>query len=105
MKKLENLSNLLKSYFEKDNYINIEYIDNNNMIKIEINERYYKRELNIIHSHQFNNNLMISILEIDNEENEEIELFKINSIIYELNEIRMNLSILEFIQSYLDIIE
>lgn len=111
MIELKNLSDLLIEYFKNDNSIEIEYINHNNRIQIDINERYYHRELNIIHSHSFNNELFISINEFiydeksEDEELKDIEIFNINSILYELNENKFNLIIIYFIQSYLDIIE
>lgn len=98
---MKELSNLLKSYFNNDNDIEISYI--NNEILIEINEKRNLRELRIFYHNEF---IYINDFSYENENNHnEVELFRINSILYELNNNKLNLLILNFIQDFIDIIE
>lgn len=98
---MKRLYDLLNDYFSNDKDIEISF--ENNEIMIEINEKYYYRELRI-----FNENEFIYIKDfLYSEEEDEIELLKINKSIYDyLNQDnKMNLFILRYIQDFIDIIE
>lgn len=98
---MKELSNLLKSYFNNDNDIEISYI--NNEILIEINEKRNIRELRIFYHNEF---IYINDFSYEDENNQdENELFRINYLLYEYNENKMNLLILNMIQDFIDIIE
>lgn len=95
---MKDLYNLLDSYFEKDKDIKIILNENENRIDFIINERYNFRNLLI-----YIRNEMIYIDDIN--EDEEYNLFSINSILYEFDEIKIDLLILQFIRDFIDIIE
>lgn len=111
---MKDLYNLLDSYFKKDNDIEISYFENEknkslSEILIEINEKRNIRELRIFNRNEF---IYINDFSYENDINDnsdlsdyEIELFRINSILYELNNNKLNLLILNFIQDFIDIIE
>lgn len=98
---MKNLYELLKSYFINDNDIEISLENEEKEILFSINEKRYYRELRI-----FNKNESIIINDFDFSENEEeIELLKINNILFEYNEEKMNLYILNYLILFIDIIE
>lgn len=101
MKDLKDLYNLLDYYysdFKKDNDIKLLYQENDIFIKID--EKYSYRILRI---HIKNESIYIDDLSDDNEK---IELFRLNYILYELdNDNRFNQLILDFIEKFIDIIE
>ena len=90
---MKELFNLLDSYFKNDNDIEISYFENEknkslSEILIEINEKRNIRELRIFNRNEF---IYINDFSYENEINDnsdlkdyEIELFRINSILYEL---------------------
>lgn len=97
---MKDLYNLLDSYFKNDKDIKIIYHEDDIFQKIDfiIDERYNFRNLLI-----YIRNEMIYIDDIN--EDEEINLFSINSILYEFDNIKINLLILHFIKDFIDIIE
>ena len=97
---MKRLYDLLNDYFSNDKDIEISF--ENNEIMIEINEKYYYRKLRIFNENEY---IYINDFSFDNEDNKELELFRINSILYELDDNKLNLLILNFIQNFIDIIE
>lgn len=97
---MKRLYKLLKSYFN-DNDIEISLENEEKEILFSINEKRYYRELRI-----FNRNESIFINDFDFSENEEeIELLRLNNILFEYNEEKMNLYILNYLILFIDIIE
>lgn len=104
---MKDLYNLLESYFKNDKEIDIFYNEKENMIIFNQNNQSDIFNLYIFIRDEY---LIIDDFDLEdyNEENEEyerIELFRINSILYELNNNKLNLLILNFIQDFIDIIE
>lgn len=97
---MKELYNLLEKYFKNDKDIKIIYYKDDILQRIDfiINERYNFRNLLI-----YIRNEMIYIDDINEDEN--INLFSINSILYEFDEIKIDLLILQFIRDFIDIIE
>lgn len=97
---MKELYNLLEKYFKNDKDIKIIYHEDDILQRIDfiIDERYNFRNLLI-----YIRNEMIYIDDIN--EDEEYNLFSINSILYEFDEIKIDLLILQFIRDFIDIIE
>jgi hypothetical protein len=99
---LINLKILLSDSYISDKDIDIIFDNEYNEIMIEINEKYHYRELRLFLK---NENLYINDFSFDNDDNKEIELFKINYSIY-LNQLnKLYLMILNYIRDFIDIIE
>lgn len=95
---MKELKELLEKYFKNDKDIKILSDEDNKRIDFIINEKYNFKDLLIYYRNE-----MIYIDEL-NEENQ-IELFSLNYLLFEYDEMRMNLLIIQFIKNYIDIIE
>ncbi len=94
------LKELLEKSFQNDKDIKISLKEDDKKIEFEINEKFYSRYIEIYIHNEF-------IIIQDNQylEDEIIELLRINHILFEFDEMRMNLLILQFLKNFIDIIE